>query len=235
MLLAEREPSISPAMVHDRFNLMATTALTGLTCAAHIGESCNTPLAAVMCTYLVADSVWLIVQPEIAGSGGDGASSTSSSGGAVTLLSHHVFALVVSLHALTWAPHTHYTCDMTVIEINTLILMLERLLPEGAPTARIVHQLFVGSWVLLRLLWFPYLAATLALLGDYPSEAMHVACAASLFALTVHQLACAQSDGARDSQKAWWPASTSDDMAPSSRGLKRAAASSALRTEPSAM
>ena len=181
--------SPSPEMVHDRFNLMSTTALTSLTCAAHFQDPLwNTPLTAVMCLYLAIDSIWLVAQPEIAGSGGEGDSSTSSSGGALTLLSHHLFALIVSLHALTWAPHTHYTCQMTVVEVNTLILMLERQLPDGAAIAPAVHLLFTSSWVLLRVLWFPYLAAKLALLGDYPSEAVHLACAASLLALVVHQL-----------------------------------------------
>ena len=115
-------------------------------------------------------------------------SSTSSSGGALTLLSHHFFALVVSLHALTWAPHTHYTSHMTIVELNTLILMLERQLPNGAASAPLVHKLFVSSWVVLRLLWFPYLATKLAFLGTYPNEAVHLACAASLLALTLHQL-----------------------------------------------
>lgn len=185
----EASLSMSPVKAHDLFNLLATTALTGLTCASHFSDpSWNEPLAALMCLYLAADSIWLVAQPEIAGSGGEGASSTSSSGGALTLLSHHVFALVVSVHALTWAAHTHYTCEMTVVEVNTLVLMLERQLPEGAPMTSFVHTLFVGSWVLLRLVWFPYLAAQLAFLGDYPSDAIHLACAASLLALTVHQL-----------------------------------------------
>lgn len=181
--------SMSPVKIHDLFNLAATTALTGLTCSSLISSSSwNEPLATLMVLYLAVDSIWLVTQPEIAGSGGEGTSSTSSSGGALTLLSHHVFALVVSVHALTWAPHTHYTCQMTVVEINTLVLMLERQLPDGAPLAPFVNKLFVASWVILRLLWFPYLAAQLALLADYPSEAVHLCCATALFALTVHQL-----------------------------------------------
>jgi len=187
--VGEAPLSMSPVKAHDLFNLAATTALTGLTCASHFSDpSWNEPLAALMCGYLAADSIWLVAQPEIAGSGGEGASSTTSSGGALTLLSHHAFALVVAAHALTWVAHTHHTCEMTVVEVNTLILMLERQLPEGSPIASFVHMLFVGSWVVLRLLWFPYLAAQLAFLSDYPSDGIHLACAASLLALTVHQL-----------------------------------------------
>ena len=181
--------SQTPAKLHDVFNLVATTALTGLTCASHLKDSSfNEPLSALMCLYLAVDSIWLIAQPEIADSGGAGASSTSSSGGALTLLSHHAFAFAIASHAFMWDPHTQYTCQMTVVEINTLILMLERQLPNGSPFAPAVHKLFVSSWVLLRLLWFPYFAAQLALLGDYPSELMHMICALSLLALTMHQL-----------------------------------------------
>ena len=177
MVLAESDTSAVRA--HDRFNLAATSTLSALTCAAHINEPMNAILATTMVAYLAADSVWLMLRPEIAGG--------QAGGGAQTLLGHHAAAFLISFHALTWAPHTHYTCWMTVVEINTLILMLEKQLPVGAPTTALVHKAFVGSWVILRMMWFPYLAFQLSFIDTYPSTAVHVACAASLLALTVLQ------------------------------------------------
>merc|ERR1712127_631434 len=103
-----------------------------------------------MCAYLVLDSSWLALQPEIAGG--------TAGGGAVTLLVHHLAAGIIALHAATWSLHTPYVCWMSVVEINTLILMLERRLPGGAMVTALMHKLFVGSWVITRLLWFPILA-----------------------------------------------------------------------------
>lgn len=179
-MVLESGAPMSEIEKHDQFNLVATSTLTAMTCVAYNSEPWNWPLALIMCLYLVVDSIWLVLRPEIAG-GQEG-------GGANTLLSHHGFALLVAMHALTWAPHTHYTCWMTVVEVNTLILMLERRLPVGAPSAPLVHKTFVGSWVVTRLLWFPFLAAKLSMMDSYPSAAVHLTCAGSLLALTALQL-----------------------------------------------
>ena len=180
MLLAGSDSPMSPMKAHDLFNLVVTSLLAVGTCAASTVTAWNAPLAMIMCIYLIADSFWLIVRPEIAGG--------QAGGGAFTLLVHHAAAFVVAFHALSWAPHTPYTCQMTVIEMNTFILMVERQLPAGARVTDVVHKLFVGSWVVTRLLWFPFLAVKLSLLNTYPSLLVQLACAGAMLVLTLQQL-----------------------------------------------
>ena len=184
MLAAGEVPRSAPdsdaAKAHDLFNLAATATVATMTLAAQISEPWNAHLAATMCAYLVADSVWIALRPEIAGG--------QSGGGATTLLYHHAAALLISVHAFTWAPHTHYTSWMTVVEINTLIMMIQKQLAPGSPAANAANKAFIGSWVATRILWFPYLSLKLASLPDYPSDLVHVACASSMLGLTVLQL-----------------------------------------------
>ena len=71
MLAAGEVPRSSPdseaSKAHDLFNLVATSAVTTLTFAAFASEPWNELLAATMCAYLVADSAWIALRPEIAG------------------------------------------------------------------------------------------------------------------------------------------------------------------------
>lgn len=165
---------------HDYFNIVATSAVATLTTMCHfVTPLWNTPLVRVMCAYLVIDSVWLILRPEIAGG--------TEGGGALTLLGHHAAALLISLHAATWPLHLHYTAHMAVVEMNTLILMLERTVPGGPLVTGTLHKLFVASWVLTRLMWFPFLALRLSIMGGYPSVGRQLVCAGCLLLLTTLQ------------------------------------------------
>jgi len=176
---ASDENPMTPAKAHDLFNIVGTSALTALTVASHVVHSSwNLPLAIVLSIYLVLDSIWLALQPEVAGG--------TEGGGAVTLLGHHVAALAIALHAATWALHTQYTCWMTVVEINTLVLMIERQLADGVLKA-VANKIFIASWVATRLLWFPILSVRFSIMAGYPSLARRLVCAACLAFLTVLQ------------------------------------------------
>jgi len=173
-------PAIPAAEPHDYFNLLATSAMAALVVMSRANPRWNRPLALLMCVYLVLDAVWLVVQPDISGG--------SAGGGALTLLGHHVLALLIALHAATWGPHTPFTSHMAVVEMNTLILMLERTVTfGGALVTATLHKLFVASWVATRLIWFPFLAVRLSLMGGYPSLARRLVCASCVFLLSVLQ------------------------------------------------
>ena len=73
---------------------------------------------------------------------------------------------------------------MSVIEINTLVLMLSRQAKVGTLVPG-SDKVCIATWVLSRLLWFPYLAVRLALLGDYPSMARCLLCSGCVFGLTL--------------------------------------------------
>ena len=93
----------SAARVHDYFNIVATSVMSGMVIAARFkgGAVWDLRLAFVMGGYLLLDSFFIGLLPEIVAADGDGAS-----GGVATLLAHHFAAIGVSWHAATWAPHT---------------------------------------------------------------------------------------------------------------------------------
>ena len=172
----------TPAALHDYFNLAVTTTVVVLVMLAHtVHPRWNRPLAIVMCAYLVLDSAWLAIQPEIFGGG-------SAGGGALTIMGHHLAALVVALHAATWPIHTPFVCHMAVVELNTLVLTAKRTVTIGGTlVTSTLHAIFVASWVVTRLIWFPFLCVKLSLIGGYPSLARRLVCTVSLLALTVLQ------------------------------------------------
>ena len=109
-------------------------------------------------------------------------------GGALTIIGHHTAALLVALHAASWPIHTPFTCHMAVVELNTLVLMLERTVTIGGTlVTSTLHAVFMASWVVTRLIWFPFLAVRLSLMGGYPSLARRLVCIVSLLALTLLQ------------------------------------------------
>jgi hypothetical protein len=165
----------SAARVHDYFNIVATSVMSGMVIAARFkgGAVWDLRLAFVMGGYLLLDSFFIGLLPEIVAADGDGAS-----GGVATLLAHHFAAIGVSWHAATWAPHTMYTSYMAVVEINTLFLMLKSHVP-GKRVKAALDKIFLATWLSLRLVWLPPLLVWLVLPGQvYPSLFRHIFCAA---------------------------------------------------------
>ena len=58
----------------------------------------------------------------------------------------------------------------------------------GALVTGLLHKLFVASWVVTRLVWFPFLALRLSFMGGYPTVARRLVCVVSLLALTLLQM-----------------------------------------------
>jgi len=176
------KPFWTAAKLHDYFNIAFCASMTALTVAAPFKAACNLPLAIMMAVYLVADSVWIAARPDFVT-----ADNVDEGGGATTLLIHHAMALVVAMHAVTWTLHTRYTCWLTVLETNTLILMFKKSWSGGAGVQAFLDKLFVASWVVTRLLWFPFVAVYLSAVDGYPSLLRRVLCALTLNGLTVLQ------------------------------------------------
>lgn len=165
---------------HDYFNIVSTSLMAVLTVASHVKRSYNLPLAIIVCCYLAVDAVWIALQPEIV---------SESGGGGYTLIGHHIAAFIVAAHGATWALHTQYVCWMSVVEINTLILMLKRTVGEGpALLASLLDKLFLASWVGTRLVWFPFVAVWVTFMGGYPSLARRLLCGGCAAVLTALQV-----------------------------------------------
>lgn len=154
--------------------------MTALTVAAHVRTAWNLPLAILMVCYLVMDSIWIALHPNVIG-GVDG-------GGGNTLLVHHAAALLIAVHAATCVLHTPYTCWMSVVEANTLLLMLKKNWTGGPLVQTLLDWLFVASWVVTRLIWFPIIAVYFSIMHGYPSLIRRLVCSCMLAGLTVLQV-----------------------------------------------
>ena len=166
--------SLPAARLHDYFNIGSISGLVALTLASHVHRPLNFPLAIAVFTYTALDTVWVALQPH--------AVEEPSS-----ILGHHLMALVVSAHAVTWAPHTHYTSWMSIVEINTLILMLKRHVPTSFRP--FMDLAFKVTWVATRVIWFPILAVYLSLLSTWPTALRRYVCTAGLYGLALLQWA----------------------------------------------
>ena len=162
------------ARLHDYFNIGSISGLVALTCAALVRRPLNLPLAYAVFLYTALDTIWVALQPH--------AVEEPSS-----IFGHHLMALVVSAHAVTYAPHTHYTSWMSIVEINTLLLMLKRHVPVHLRS--LMDLAFKITWVATRVIWFPILAVYLSLLSTWPTAARRIVCTAGLYGLAILQWA----------------------------------------------
>ena len=176
----EQKEPWSAERVHDLFNVAFTSSMAALTVSAFSKPAYNKVLAVIMCIYLVLDGLWLVLDPEGVSGGTDG-------GGARALLGHHALALLVSLHAATHEPHRRYTSWVTVVEINTLILMLKKNITKPAPLNKALNLLFLSTWIISRLIWFPLLSIYIAFLPGYPGLIQQLVVGFAMFGLTALQ------------------------------------------------
>ena len=95
------------AVVHDYFNLGCISGLVALTAAAWLHAPYNLPLAWCITVYTSIDTLWVMWKPEAVEE-------------PRSLIAHHLMAVAIAFHAATWAPHTHFTSWMSVIEVSTL-------------------------------------------------------------------------------------------------------------------
>lgn len=175
------QPYWNAERVHDVYNLMFTTAMAVLTISAFSDRAYNQPLAVLMCVYLCLDSIWLLLDP-------DGISGGTDGGGPRALLGHHALAFGVALHAATCKAHTRYTSWMTVVEMNTLILMLKKIVSRPVVINKVLNMLFLITWVATRLIWFPLMSFYVASMPGYPNLARRVMCAVAVFGLAALQI-----------------------------------------------
>ena len=71
------------------------------------------------------------------------------------IIMHHLVTIALHLHPVLVEPaHAEYASMALLVELNTLVLTLRRLLDYPL----VLEAVFWASWVLLRLVWFPCLA-----------------------------------------------------------------------------
>ena len=191
------------ALVHDYFNIACISGLVALTCATTLHAPLNLQLAVAIVTYTSIDTIWVMCKPEAVEE-------------PRSLIGHHLMAIVVALHAATYAPHTHFTSWMSVVEISTLCapsptseshphpsfffdsrpraslsLSARRLLmiKRHVPEGlkAPIELAFKITWVASRVLWFPILAVHLSMQTTWPSAQRRIVCSACCYGLALLQ------------------------------------------------
>ena len=161
--------------MHDFFNLAALPPAVALTLASLATKRADVSqaLAFYMVGYIVVDALWIAGQPSVVKA-------------PATLQAHHAVTLLLLLHPLTHAPHLKYVAMMTIVELNTFLLILRRHIARGN---QVVETTFAFTWLAIRAVWFPILAVHLACCAtDWGSTARHVIVSTSVLSLAALQL-----------------------------------------------
>jgi hypothetical protein len=132
------------AATHDRFNLYAVTPLVILTLASYTSTSQLTHevLSYATLTYVVCDILYNLAVPQC----------QPNLTRWATIMLHHVVTVWLVLHPCLHRENADMTAGATIVEINTLILTVNRNLKWKSLT-----YAFYFTWVTMRLIWYPYL------------------------------------------------------------------------------
>ena len=137
------EPDAKLELLHDRVNVVVFGAIFGCAFAslqgAWPGHLATTYFSLA---YLVVDLALALTVPAMFKSPGP-------------IVMHHLVTIALHLHPILVEPaHAEYASMALLVELNTLVLTLRRLLDYPF----LLEVVFWGSWVFLRLVWFPCLA-----------------------------------------------------------------------------
>ncbi|CAJ1383400.1 unnamed protein product [Effrenium voratum] len=138
---------LTAGLLHDWLNIIVLSVIFVLCVAAiFLGEDSDlhSLVVAVTVAYLISDGLWILLQPDMV--------RTPKS-----IIAHHVVTLIVIMDPLQIASHRVNASRALLVEVNTVLLTLRRLL--GHPVWCEVG--FYLTWVLIRLVWFPVLGASL--------------------------------------------------------------------------
>ena len=144
-LVAASPPALAPAAaIHDHCNLIALPVVVALVAAAFASSRWRRPLAVYLLIYMIVDASWILLQPSVVRA-------------PTVLLSHHAATVLLLCHSLTHPPHLRYVAALSIVEVNTLLLIARRNVRRSAW----LEAAFYASWIAVRAVWFPCLAVHL--------------------------------------------------------------------------
>eukprot|EP00931_Biecheleriopsis_adriatica_P059708 TRINITY_DN35784_c0_g1_i2.p1 TRINITY_DN35784_c0_g1~~TRINITY_DN35784_c0_g1_i2.p1 ORF type:complete len:210 (+),score=31.30 TRINITY_DN35784_c0_g1_i2:87-716(+) len=129
---------------HDCFNLFTIpplVVLTGLS-MARPSKTSHSALSWSVLTYTLFDTVYNLLVPEC----------QPNLKRWATIMLHHVTASWLTLFPIAHPELGHLTSYCTIVEVNTMCLTFAKALKS-----KFWNNCHLGSWVALRLFWYPYL------------------------------------------------------------------------------
>lgn len=168
----------APWQIHDAANVIALPmAIALVVLALRQSHRWGRPLALYLLAYIMADTTWIIIQPEIVRA-------------PVVLLLHHAATLVLLLHALSHEAHLKFVGWLSCVELNTYFLILRRHIKRPTWAMLAIRAAFIVSWLGIRVIWFPMVAAHLWTLPahSWPSPARRGIVAGTTTVLALLQL-----------------------------------------------
>lgn len=129
---------------HEDFNLFAIPPLVVLTLLSLWARSpqVNKFLSFSTEGYIVVDTFYNLIVPHC----------QPSAFRLWTIVIHHLMTGWLTLHPCLYEENNDMTAWWTTVEINTLILTVNRKLKSAFLT-----KVFFATWAIMRLIWYPYL------------------------------------------------------------------------------
>jgi hypothetical protein len=144
MVAAAEKDGKAAGALHDRFNMFAVTPLVVMTLLSLVSPSAwnQALLSWSTFAYVAVDIVYNAIVPEC----------QPNTTRWLTIMLHHFVTLWLVYHPCMHPANADMTAKCTVVEVNTLILTLNRELKWKSLT-----YAFYATWVSMRLVWYPYL------------------------------------------------------------------------------
>uniref|UniRef100_A0A7S0G8J6 TLC domain-containing protein n=1 Tax=Rhodosorus marinus TaxID=101924 RepID=A0A7S0G8J6_9RHOD len=140
---------LTPFERHDYFNIFTLTPVSVMCLLAVERAELRRLLFICFALYTLADCGWIVVAPK---------SVKDSSG----ILLHHALALLLLGVPILYPEYSFYGTITLSVELNTWLLITKRHV-FWRPLRLVLDALFYVSWVVIRLIFYPYLLSRFVL------------------------------------------------------------------------
>mmetsp|Transcript_120648 Transcript_120648/g.240243 ORF Transcript_120648/g.240243 Transcript_120648/m.240243 type:complete len:202 (+) Transcript_120648:110-715(+) len=132
------------AAAHERFNMFTIPPLAILAVLSlMINESLlHKLLTWGVLVYSLADTIYVVAVPHCMPSGSR----------FITVVLHHLVVIYLALHPIFHPENLYLTAYYAIVEVNTVCLNIRRAFRWQWSTVA-----FFATWIVLRLVWYPYL------------------------------------------------------------------------------
>ena len=127
---------------HDRVNLLALPILGTLAAAGLFGFYSPSKVTNMFVMYIVADALWIIVEP-------DALPSLPQ-----VVIAHHIVTIALLVFPLRHPEFAYFTCWDGIVEINTFFLIARR---QWKAQRKLLNYFYWATFLPMRAVLYPYL------------------------------------------------------------------------------